>query len=103
MCHKDVINCFTGFTVERISGGRVEQFEAGKMGYLWNKYLSYCPFMGITKSLFFNNFIIQKGAYIGGGGRWFFWCAFWEYWIVDPTEFFFGSFTPNWVVQMCNR
>ena len=92
-----------GFTVERIAGGKVEQLEGGRAGYLWNNYFSYCPFLGITKSLFFNKFILQKGVYIGTGGKWFFWCAFWEYWIVDPVEFFMGNFTPSWMIQMCNR
>ena len=70
------ISTILGFTVERIAGGKVEQLEGGKAGYLWNNYFSYCPFLGITKSLFFNKFILQKGVYIGSGGKWFFWCVF---------------------------
>jgi len=49
----------------------VESLEDGLDGHLWNWIFSRCPFLGITKNIFFNKFVIEKGNYIKSG--WFYW------------------------------
>ena len=96
----------TGFTVERIPGGRIEQLVGGLTGELWNRWFSYCPFLGITKATFFNDFVIRKSYYVGAGAlnsSWFFGCAFWEYFIMDPIEFLLEDYTPQWMSSLCVR
>jgi len=96
---------FSGVTREHVAGTRVEQLsgEGTWMGSLWNDHLSYCPFLGITKNMFFNDVVIAKKTTIDMQGGWFLWCAFWEYFILDPGEFLLPDILPNCMINMCHR
>lgn len=91
----------SGYVFGQIEGAKLEQLSGGYMGDLWNKYFSYCPFMGITKAVFFNDIVLSKGNYVKSG--WFLWCAFWEYFILDNVEFLLPDILPDSMTKMCHR
>jgi len=90
-----------GVAREHIEGAKVEQLSGGVLGDLWNSQLSYCPWMGITKAIFFNDVVLEKGNYVGG--VWFYWCAFWEYFVLDNFEFLIPDILPDCLTKMCHR
>lgn len=97
----------TGFLRERVSGVTVEQFQGGWSGHSWNSFFSHCPFLGITKNIFYNDLVLDKGSgktsYIKG--KKFYWCAFLEFYILENIEFLLPglqSYTaPVW--SLCHR
>ena len=38
------------------------QLEGGAWGEVWDKLLSRCTWLGVTKNVFFNNFVVNKGS-----------------------------------------
>ena len=38
------------------------QLEGGAWGALWDGLLSRCTWLGVTKNVFFNNFVVNKGS-----------------------------------------
>jgi hypothetical protein len=55
---------FLGYARERIEGARLESFETGISGSVWNRVLSQCQFISFTKNIFFNNVVLKKGNYV---------------------------------------
>jgi hypothetical protein len=55
---------FLGYARERIEGARLESFETGISGSVWNRLLSQCQFISFTKNIFFNNIVLKKGNYV---------------------------------------
>jgi len=97
----------TGFLRERLPGVLLRQLHGGVIGETWNRFLSHCPYLGITKNIFFNGIVTAKGAqgvsYINGHK--FYWCAFLEYFILENLEWMFPSIEtytdPLW--KVCHR
>eukprot|EP00092_Neocalanus_flemingeri_P002750 GFUD01002945.1.p1 GENE.GFUD01002945.1~~GFUD01002945.1.p1 ORF type:complete len:385 (+),score=72.52 GFUD01002945.1:393-1547(+) len=97
----------TGFLRERLPWATLQQLHDGPMGQAWNGFFSHCPFMGITKNIFYNDVVLDKGSngvsYIKG--QKFYWCAFLEFFILENLEFVFPSLAthtaPLWAV--CRR
>jgi len=97
----------TGFLRERLPWARLQQLHDGTMGKAWNGFFSHCPFLGITKNIFYNDVVLDKGSgsvsYIKG--QKFYWCAFLEFFILENIEFLFPSMAkhtaPLWAV--CKR
>ena len=77
-----------GFLRERVPGVKVQQFHDGLIGDSWNSFFSHCPFLGITKNIFYNDVVLDKGSgktsYIKG--QKFYWCAFLEFFILENLE-----------------
>ena len=38
------------------------QLDGGLWGYIWDNYLSKCTWLGVTKNVFFNNYVINKSS-----------------------------------------
>ena len=38
------------------------QLEGGAWGAVWDGLLSRCTWLGVTKNVFFNNFVVNKGS-----------------------------------------
>ena len=78
----------TGFLREFLPWVKLRQLNDGAMGSAWNHFFSHCPYLGITKNIFFNDIVIDKGSngvsYINGTK--FYWCAFLEYFILENLE-----------------
>ena len=36
--------------------------DGGLWGYIWDNYLSKCTWLGVTKNVFFNNYVINKSS-----------------------------------------
>ncbi len=97
----------TGFLRERLPGVLLRQLHGGIIGETWNRFFSHCPYLGITKNIFFNGIVTAKGAqgvsYINGHK--FYWCAFLEYFILENLEWMFPSIEaytdPLW--KVCHR
>jgi len=97
----------TGFLRERLPWARLQQLHPGPAGTAWNSFFSHCPFLGITKNIFFNGLVLDKGSngvsYIKG--QKFYWCAFLEFFILENLEYMFPSLEehtqPLWAV--CQR
>jgi hypothetical protein len=97
----------SGFVRERVEGVSVRQFEGGRTGEAWNSFFSHCPFLGITKNIFFNDVVLEKGSgntnYIKGHK--FYWCAFLEFFILQNLEWLVPAAaaytTPAWA--LCYR
>jgi len=86
----------TGFIRERVKGLEVKQFHDGWSGRSWNSFFSHCPFLGITKNIFYNDIVLDKGSgktsYIKG--QKFYWCAFLEFFIFENLEYLIPSIIP---------
>jgi len=97
----------TGFLRERLPWTSLQQLHGETMGKAWNSFFSHCPFLGITKNIFYNDVVLDKGSngvsYIKG--QKFYWCAFLEYFILENIEFLFPSTmkytAPMWAI--CKR
>lgn len=97
----------TGFLRERLPGVTLRQLHHGVIGETWNRFFSHCAYLGITKNIFYNGIVTEKGAqgfsYINGHK--FYWCAFLEYFILENVEYFFPSLEvytePLW--KVCHR
>jgi len=97
----------TGFLRERIPWAKLQQLKDGNMGKAWNGFFSHCPFLGITKNIFYNDVVLDKGSngvsYIKG--QKFYWCAFLEFFILENLEYLFPSIAqytpPFWAI--CKR
>jgi len=97
----------TGFLREKLPWARLQQLHDGQMGRAWNGFFSHCPFLGITKNIFYNDVVLDKGSngvsYIKG--QKFYWCAFLEFFILENLEFLFPSLAqytdPAWA--LCKR
>jgi len=97
----------TGFLRERLPWTKLQQLHDGNMGKAWNGFFSHCPFLGITKNIFYNDVVLDKGSngvsYIKG--QQFYWCAFLEFFILENIEFLFPSLSkhtaPFW--DICKR
>ena len=97
----------SGFVRERVEGVGVQQFHAGLTGQSWNRFFSHCPFLGITKNIFYNDVVLDKGSgktsYIKG--QKFYWCAFLEFFILENMEWLVpaaAAYTgPAW--DLCSR
>lgn len=79
----------TGFIREHLPNIALRQLSDGPVGSTWNDFFSHCPFLGITKNIFFNEVVTEKGS---GGvsyikGQKLFWCAFLEYFILENLEY----------------
>ena len=38
------------------------QLDGGVWGYIWDNFLSKCTWLGVTKNVFFNNYVINKSS-----------------------------------------
>ena len=38
------------------------QLDGGLWGYIWDNFLSKCTWLGVTKNVFFNNYVINKSS-----------------------------------------
>ena len=76
-------NFVTGILRSHLAGVGAEQLEDGLMGMVWNNIFSHCPFLGFTKNVFFNSFVLRKGSdgvdYVNGGR--FYVCTLFEYFV----------------------
>ena len=97
----------TGFLREFLPWVSLRQLNEGAMGASWNFFFSHCPYLGITKNIFFNDVVIDKGSngvsYINGHK--FYWCAFLEFFILENLELALPSLKqhtgPLW--DICKR
>lgn len=89
----------TGFARQRLEGVKVEQLKGGWSGLLWDEYFSQCPFLGITKNIFFNDFVKAKGTYVNSFA--FYMCAYLEFFILDTLDGFYS--VPTFLNQICQR
>ena len=100
--YKTLCYIFLGYVRERIHGSKVMQLKGGLDGYLWNQILSNCPFLGITKNIFFNDFVISKGSYVNS--PYFYFCAFLEFFILDSISMYLSpNLIPDFVENLCKR
>lgn len=95
----------TGFLLERLAGVSLQQLNNGLTGFSWNHFFSHCPFLGITKNIFYNDIVLDKGSgsvtYIKG--QKFYWCAFLEFFILENIEYLAPELSPNYLWDMCSR
>jgi len=97
----------TGFIREYLPHIRLSQFSGGLTGSTWNNFFSHCPFLGITKTIFFNDVVTEKGSgsYSYINSQRLYWCAFLEYFILENLEYLAPSvekfLQPLWAV--CHR
>ena len=92
---------FSGFLRERINGSRVIQFKLDLSGYLWDNFFSECPFLGITKNIFFNDYVKSKGNYVGNFS--FYLCAYLEFFILDTLDTLVLELIPDGLNNICQR
>ena len=91
-----------GYLREKINGSTVHQLKSGWCGYFWDNFFSTCPFLGIVKNVFFNDFIKAKGLYVNNG--WFLGCAYWEFFILDTLDGFLPpNLIPTFLDDICQR
>ena len=83
---------------ERINGSKVVQL---KPNIAWDSFLSECPFLGITKTIFFNDFVKSKGRYVNNVS--FYLCAYLEFFILDTLDSLAPSLVPNVLNEICQR
>ena len=78
----------TGFLRERLPWVRLGQLEGGTSGLVWDNFLSSCTFLGISKNIFFNRFVVKKGSggvqYVRGWRLYL--CIVWEFYIMGALE-----------------
>ena len=86
-------NLFSGFLRERINGSRVVQLKPDLSGYLWDNFFSECPFLGITKNIFFNDFVTSKGHYVNNVS--FYICTYFKFLILDTLDNLTGEAMPR--------
>ena len=59
---------------------------------IWNNIFSHCPFLGFTKNVFFNSFVLRKGSdgvdYVNGGR--FYVCTLFQYFV-----YYLDSWSPR--------
>jgi len=95
----------TGHLRERVSWVGLDHLDQGIYGRIWRDFFSNCPFLGIYKSVFLNDIVLQKGSssvsYIKGGR--FFGCAFLEYFIFENLEFIHPALAPETLWDLCAR
>ena len=76
-------NFVTGILRSHLPWVNIEQLEGGLRGSVWSSVLSHCPFLGFTKNVFFNSFVLKKGSdgvdYVNGGR--FYVCTLFEYFV----------------------
>lgn len=86
----------TGYLRSRILGSRIQQLQPS---FLWDHFLSECPFLGITKHIFFNDVVLKKGTYVKS--PYLYLCAFWEFFVLDTVERFVH--VPDYLNKLCSR
>jgi len=96
----------TGFLRERLEGITLQQLHSkGWNGLSWNSVFSHCPFLGITKNIFYNDIVLDKGSgrvtYIKG--QKFYWCAFLEFFILENVEYVAPGLSPKFLWDLCSR
>ncbi len=92
----------TGYARERIPLSRVEQIKTGWSGYMWNNWLSECPFLGITKNIWFNDYVKAKGTYTKS--FYFYLCAYLEFFILDTIDAMGAlDLVPEHIANLCTR
>lgn len=95
----------TGFLRERLPWVQLQQFDSGISGTVWNRFLSQCPFLGITKNIFANDVVLDKGSgsvtYIKGMK--FYSCAFLEFFILENMELMMPDMVPPYLWDLCAR
>ena len=92
------VTLFSGLLRERIKGSKVVQL---KPNIVWDSYLSECPFLGITKTIFFNDFVKSKGRYVNNVS--FYLCAYLEFFILDTLDSLAPNLVPNVLNEICQR
>ena len=95
------MNLFSGVLRERINGSKVAQLKPDLSGYLWDNILSECPFMGITKNIFFNDFIKSKGHYVKSFP--FYFCSYIEFFVLDTLDSMSPYLVPDVLNRICQR
>jgi len=89
----------TGFLRERLPWVRLRQLEGGWYGMLWDNILSSCTFMGISKNIFFNSFVVAKGSgsvqYVQGYRLYS--CIVWEFYVLGAVEYLAPRTVVRWV------
>jgi hypothetical protein len=97
----------TGFLRERLPWIQIQQLEGGTNGFLWNNFFSSCTFLGISKNIFFNRFVLAKGSggvqYVQGCRLYA--CIVWEFYIMGAIEIMAPTCFVNWVssCNICSR
>ena len=77
------------------------QFKPDLSGYLWDNFFSECPFLGITKNIFFNDYVKSKGNYVGNFS--FYLCAYLEFFILDTLDSLVPDLIPDGLNTICQR
>jgi len=96
----------TGHLRERLPWVNLSPLQSGGLsGLLWGSFLSHCPYLGITKNVFFNDVVLEKksGKIPYTSGQKFFACAFLEYFILENLEYINPSLAPEYLWQICDR
>ena len=97
----------TGFLREKLPWIRLGQLEGGFVGAVWDNFLSECTFLGISKNIFFNKFILSKGSggvqYVHGWRLYT--CIVWEFYVMGAIEILAPSSLVSWVTSLdiCQR
>ena len=83
-----------------------ERFESGpiKTGFVWlslGQLFSECPFLGVTKNIFFNDYVKSKGNYVGNFS--FYLCAYLEFFILDTLDNSVLDLIPDGLNHICQR
>jgi len=95
----------TGYLRERLNWVELEQLQSGISGTMFKNFFSSCPFLGIYKNVFNNDYVTKKGSgtvnYVNG--KKFFLCAFLEYFILENLEYIHPKLTIPPIVEYCAR
>ena len=67
-----------------MNGLRVVQLKLDLTGYLWDNFFSEFPFLGVTKNIFFNDYVKSKGNYVGNVS--YYLCTYLEFFILDTLD-----------------
>jgi len=97
----------TGFLREKLPWIKMRQLDGGIWGLLWDNFFSRCTWLGVTKNVFFNNYVINKSSgsvsYVKGWRMYL--CIIWEFYIMGGLEWLAPESVLYWVqsFQFCVR
>ena len=81
--------------------GKIVQLTDGWRGYIWNNFLSHCPFLGQFKGLYLNEVVKAKKNILKN--PLFGLCCLYEAYILSPIEDFLEAISPTLVPNFLSR
>ena len=46
----------------KVEENNCSQLDGGVWGLMWDKFFSQCTWLGVTKNVFFNNYVVNKSS-----------------------------------------